>query len=188
MNQEPSSSTFRPQFIRTRSKNQMSSSSYINHNYNDDQTVQTVGTVGTMGTNGTRHRRTNSTATFTSNSLAHIFEQQQVRERKLGISPSYEVVPETIQKVRRPRENNDDESLISPLADDDNNSFFRSDETAKSSYSLLDDWCQSKVAKRLVLPPEPNGTYMPKSSLFKEHADGSHGNCCLEGWVSLFLL
>ncbi len=136
---------------------------------NDDETV------GTMMTTGTLHRRTNSTTTFTVNSLKQIFEfEPKQRNLEFGLSPTIEVIPQTIRNVRH-RENNDDESLISPLADDDNTTCFNFEDT----------WPEPVVAKRIKFPPEPTGTYMPKSAIFKEEVDGGHSNCSLEGWVRI---
>lgn len=187
--------TFRPPFVRTRSKKKVTASSYFDHQHDDDdmtvQTMGTVGTMGTMGTNGTRHRRRQrSTSTFTADSLKQIFEldTQQKHGRELKISSSYKIVPKTISNMSHEyKENmNDDQSLISPLADDDDNkSFFRLDDP-KLENSLHDEWSNNtRIAEEVILPPEPSGIYMPKSSVFKEDIDNGYGDCCLEGWVSV---
>ena len=200
----------------------------------DDQTVQTMGTAGTM------HRRRNSTSIFTVDSLAQIFQndninndnnnndntnirnetQQQQHHRqyyrkKLNVSASYEVIPDTIRKIRRRVDNgddDDDQSLISPLGDNDDNScFFQSNDvhgerSTNGSLVLRNrlDSCDSSIMRRastfllttnksdvyqpndevIDLPPEPKGTYMPTSSVFKQDIEDGHCGCSLEGWVS----
>lgn len=151
----------------------------------DDQTVQTY---GTMGTTGTMHRRTNSTTTFTATSLAQIFDVDfPLQERQLNVSPTYQVIPQTISKISRAKRDiaDDDESLISPLGNDGDESitaFSFDDSLAKN---VLHEWSNhAKLAKKVVLPPEPAGVYMPNSNVFKEDVNGRHMGSCLEGWVS----
>lgn len=142
-----------------------------------------------MGTNGTMHRRTNSTSTFTANSLAQIFDvRSPLQERQLNISPSFQVVPYTISKIAQSYRHPDDESLISPLGDDvnDENSVFNFDNELNKD--IFYQWKNHvKIAEKAVLPSEPDGVYMPKSKIFKESLDKRQGSCCLEGWVRIFL-
>ncbi len=136
---------------------------------------------------------------------------QQCHQRRLSVSPYYQEIPLSIQKIHHDKSGDgDEESLISPLGDNesvDNESVFHFDENTrqlprhqnrtkqksrmhdkhKSSSSLLDDWSDANkviIAKDLVLPPEPNGTYMPKSKVFKESLTKEDKNSiALEGWV-----
>lgn len=158
----------------------------ISHMRNADIDDQTVQTYGTMCTNGTMHRRTNSTSTFTANSLAQIFDfRSPLQERQLNISPTYQVVPKTISKVSRSKRYADNESLISPLGDDgDDVTTFSFDQNF--SKDLLHEWSDHvKVAEDdVLLPPEPDGIYMPRSQIFKDEFSRGHEQSCLEGWVS----
>ena len=150
----------------------------------DDQTVQTY---GTMGTDGTRHRRTNSTTTFTANSLAQIFNvNSPLQERHLNVSPTYQVVPQTISKISRAKRNiADDESLVSPLGNDDDESVTAFNFDDGLARNVFHEWSNHvKVAREVVLPPEPAGVYLPNSNVFKEDVNGRHMGSCLEGWVS----
>mmetsp|Transcript_9995 Transcript_9995/g.12677 ORF Transcript_9995/g.12677 Transcript_9995/m.12677 type:complete len:1018 (+) Transcript_9995:194-3247(+) len=154
---------------------------------NEDQTVTT------MGTNGTLHRRTDSASIFTSNSIAQIFdkgtkEKEPRKRRQLSISSLIEIVPETIRKIDYDPNYNDDKD-ISPLAiDDDDPVFFEDNIPGRKDSNTLhdwsDDWEKEEVVENIMVPPEPNGTYLPKSSAFKEDGNGRHQNSCLEGWLA----
>ena len=198
-----------------------------NEYMNDDQTIHTIGTIETMRTNGTLHRRKNSTSIFTVESLAKIFHgdeksnncnnysqhyqpinqqgqqpHDQRRSRSNSLSSHYLAIPDTIRKIHRER---DEESLISPLGDEDCEgdstvSAFQFPDIQQwchhdrqkniSTYSLIDDLSKYRQVKGIVLPPEPNGVYMPKSTVFEDDCDSNDYNSrfrndsTLQGWVS----
>ncbi|GFH50378.1 predicted protein [Chaetoceros tenuissimus] len=89
----------------------------------DNQTVCTMNTFHTVNTTGTYHRRTDSSCTFTANSLAMIFHGEQntnaSREREVATtpvkSPTANIIPKTVKTVSKRRNGNEIQDEISPL-------------------------------------------------------------------------
>ena len=90
-------------------------------NTGDNQTVCTMNTFHTVNTTGTNHRRTDSSCTFTANSLAMIFhgEHNTVNGKETSTtpikSPSPTIIPKTVKTVRKGRNGNEIQDEISPL-------------------------------------------------------------------------